>query len=75
MRTFLDPIFTSIALLKRNDTKPFHQTPMATTSGRAYVYNCGVKYSKVNSNDATETYKTSNEEDISEEQVTVAVLN
>ncbi|KAH9522865.1 Caveolin-1, variant 3 [Dermatophagoides farinae] len=78
VRTFLDPIFTSIALVRQSDPKSYHPLPIITNSGRplSTVYKDGIKYNKVNSNETVETYKTSNngEDQLSqEEQVTVMI--
>ncbi|KAH9417538.1 uncharacterized protein LOC113788429 [Dermatophagoides pteronyssinus] len=80
VRTFLDPILTSIALVRQSDPKSYHPLPIITNSGRplSTVFKDGVKYNKINSNETTmESYKTSNngEQDPSspQEQVTVTI--
>ncbi|UXI19983.1 hypothetical protein NH340_JMT05926 [Sarcoptes scabiei] len=76
VRTFLDPIFASIALVRQTDAKSFHLAPTSTSSGRSIVYKNGAKYLKVNSNETAETYKTNNDPDSSsQEQVTVTIDN
>lgn len=71
VRTLLDPVFSSIALVRQGEAKPWYHIPVATTSGRSTVYNQGVKYNKLASNETMETYKTSPDQDGNDVTLTI----
>lgn len=68
MRTFLDPLFTSISLVRAAGTRPLNQTPVASCSGKA-VYRSGTscggaQYSALSTSETVASYtKTAGEDD------------
>lgn len=62
MRTFLDPIFTSVSLLRQTGTNPLNVTPTPTFSGKA-VYRSGVKYNQLSASETIASYTKTGDED------------
>lgn len=78
MRTILDPVFSSIALV-RSSAHPFHRTPVATYSGRVVAANaacCSGQYRKVPTEDVAVSYKKSeSDDDVTDKQITLNIEN
>lgn len=75
IRTVLDPIFSSIALVRLDRAKSFHRTPVATCTGRS-IYRDGVKYQKVETGEGSATYKKSDsDDDVTDKQITLNIEN
>lgn len=63
VRTFLDPIFTSLSLVRQNPTaRPLNQTPAPTFSGKS-VYRSGVKYNQLSASETVASYTKTDGED------------
>lgn len=64
MRTLLDPLFTSIALVRAQGVKPLNQTPVATCSGKAVYKGCGsgAGYSALSTSETVASYTKTGED-------------
>lgn len=64
----LDPVFSSIALLRTSSQVQLHTTPQATFSGQS-VYKNGVKYSQLATSETAEAFNKLDGENNDQKQV------
>ncbi|KAI2803562.1 Caveolin-1 [Blomia tropicalis] len=56
VRTFLDPLFMSISLVRSNSTLPVNRTPAHTFSGKVHTPRNGCQYNQLSTSETVATY-------------------